>query len=257
MVTPATAILTPSPRPGGLLSVTLPLEGAWERGLYVFAGSVLSPDRVGPCPVESGEPQPPGGATRFDPVVVRLGVLCSAMGRPDVTGLADAAVEATAAWALSAELYDGAATGNPSLVDAVDLGEAVSVTHALGLLEEDADQALSGRLAVIHVPVGLSSYLGDMVYRDGNVWRTKAGNLVAIHGQGNTAYVTGQVWSAFTTVESTEYTNPGTNITEGWSDVLALVAFDPDYIASIGIPAETSSSSPTPPASSPTSPTDL
>lgn len=247
MVSPNTAVLNPQARPGGLLTVTQPLPGGWERGLDIVVGSLLSPDRAGPCPVGSGETQARGDVARFAPVVIRQGVVCSTLGRPDTAATARAAVAATVSWALAAEVTDGAATSNPALVDAVDLGVVPDLAEAVGVLEEDADQALSGRLAVIHVPVGLAARLDDIVYRDGDVLRTLAGNLVAVHGQGDTIYATGEIWASYTTIDAREYIDRATNTAEGWGDVLAMAVFDPAYIASVSLTAPDSPTSPTSP----------
>lgn len=222
-------VLTPSERPGGLLSVANPLPAGWTRGVDVLIGSVLCPESVGPCAVDSAEPDPPGEVERFVPQQIRQGVNCSALGRPDVAAYARAAVMSTINFALAAELVSGTATNNPDLQDATSIGSAETAVGALALLEDSAWTNLCGRQAVIHVPVGLVVQLGDSLYRDGSVWRTLAGSLVAVHGTSSTMYATGEIWAAWQMGEVTSYVDRSTNTVEGWADAVGLVVFDPAF----------------------------
>lgn len=240
----STTTLVPQARPGGLLAAARSLEDGWERGLDVFVGALNSPDRVAPCAVGSGETDPGGEVARFEPVLVRQGIHCSALGRPDVASKARQVVSTTLSWAVSQELFDGAATGNPSLSDATSLGTVTDLLDAIARLEDAAEQALTGRLAFIHVPVGLSAYLKFKVGDDGMI-RTNAGNVIVIHGSGNTVYATGEVFAAASTVEAREYTDRAVNRTDGWADALALAVFDPAFNVSVTITGDTSPTSPT------------
>jgi hypothetical protein len=243
MTMPTSAILNPTARPNGLLSVARTLSGDWTRGVDVLVGSLLSPDRIGPCPVGSGDTSPPGDVARFVPVTIRQGVHCSSLSNANVEGHAANSVDVTVGNALSAELYDGSGTNNPSFDNAINLGPAQSLQDAIGMLEAEADTQLYGRLAVIHVPIGLSSQLDDIVYRDGTVWRTKAGNLVAIHGSGGLVYATGEIWAASRMIDSRSYVDRAINLTEAWADVIGIVLFDPEFNVSVTVEA-TSPTSP-------------
>lgn len=239
MTMPTSAELVPTARPGGLLSVARPAPAGWQRGVDVVFGAFLPPDRVHPCPTSPtspGEPGSPGEVARFVPVGIQQGIECTALGRPNVTGLVRTAADLSIGYALSLELYDGAGTGNPSLADAVSLGSGLTVQDAVGQLEQAAEDQTFGRLAVIHVPVGLSVYFGDLL-RDGEAWRTRAGNLIAIHGTGNVVYATGEIWASWERVAdgSRSYIDPRTNRAEGWADTLGIVIFDPAFIASVTV----------------------
>ena len=234
----AALTLDPSVRPGGLLSVANPFPPGfnWTRGVYVMIGSVLSPVRVGPCDVGADDPEPRGEVASFSAVALRQGVLCSMLGRPDTAEYARRALMATAEFALSEELYDGLGTGNPSLTDGpIALGSSSDVGAALALLEDAANTALSGRLAVIHVPLGVAGRLGDAVWRDGARWRTHAGNLVAIHGSGTNMYVTGEVWAGVGSMETHRYDNHAVNTSEGWADAAAIAVFDPEFVGVVEV----------------------
>lgn len=245
------AVLEPSARPGGLLSVTHPLPTGWQRGVEVVVGSLTAPDRAAPCPVgESPTTQHRGETAQFVPVILRQGIHCSLLGRPDTEAMARQALEVTGAYALSQELYDGAATNNPSLADALDLGTLSCnedgddcgcdvLCQAISLLEATAEDALSGRLAVIHVPLNLASCLGSAVVREGSGagarLRTLAGNLVAVHGTGDRLYATGELWAGLGTAETSVYNDHRINMAEGWADAAGLVVFDPAFNVSITV----------------------
>lgn len=228
--------LRPTARPSGLASIARDLPAGWERGVVVVIGSVTEPDRIGPCAVGDGAPQPKGDSTQFDPVVIRQGILCSMLGRPDTEADARAAAQATVWYALSLELYDGAATTNPSFADAVSLGSTDSVEEAVGALEAEAEANLFGRRAVIHVPLDLATLLGeDALVRVGDHWETVAGNLVAIHGVGDTVYATGEIWAEVGSIDARRYDNPVNNASEAWADIAGIVVFDPAFIASVSV----------------------
>lgn len=239
------AVLQPSARPSGLRMVASGLPPGWQRGAEVVVRAIHEPERVAPCAVSPADPEHPGDVQRFEPLLIRQGVRCSLLGRPDTGAYATAAANVSGWWALSRELYDGAATGNPSLADATSLGTAgPDVCDAVGVLEDAADTALNGAVAVIHVPVGLAACLGDTVMRaDGGMLRTWAGNLVAIHGSGDTLYATGQVWAAVAPIDTNVYDDRRINMSEGWADTAALAVFDPSFIVSVTLGA-TSPTSP-------------
>lgn len=235
----ASAVLTPSARPNGLLSVLNPLPRGWERGLDVLPGSVLSPVCLGPCTGQTGEPQQPGDVTRFTPVQISQYTYCSALGRPDVDAYSRAGVETSIGYALSSALVTGTCTENPQLQDATDVGDATTAVDAICQLEEALETRLYGRLGVIHVPLGHSCNLVDVVYRDTYlgrpVWRTYAGNLVVIHGTGDVLYGTGELWGDWTTVETSSYVDRSINNVEVRADIVGMVVFDPAINISVNI----------------------
>jgi hypothetical protein len=241
MATAIPLVLQPEPRPNGLVSVLRPLPDGWERGVDVMIRSVPDPIRIGPCETGEEDPEFTGTPAVFQPVVIRQGVICSLLGRPDTEAVSRNAAEVAAGYALSLELYDGAGTSNPSLVgDAVEVASPSvdTVVEAIAALENAMEQGLHGAQGVIHVPLGLSAYLGDMIYRDGNRWRTAAGNLVAIHGLGSTIYGTGEVWGAIGSPDSRRYNDVRTNTSEGWSDIAAIAIFDPSTVWSVDVDLE-------------------
>jgi hypothetical protein len=235
----SSAVLKPSARPNGLLSVLNPLPEGWERGLDVLPGSVLAPVCLGPCAGQTGNAQEPGEVTRFTPVQISQYVYCSALGRPDVSGYARSGVEVSIGYALSSVLVTGTCTENPQLQEATDVGDATSAADAICQLEDALESRLYGRLGVIHVPLGHACSLGDTVYRDTRngrpVLRTWAGNLVAIHGTGDVVYGTGELWGSWTTAQTTEYTDRSINTTEARSDIIGMVVFDPAINISVNI----------------------
>lgn len=243
MASPTAVNLTPSARPNGLLSVLrrFPANTQWQRGVDVLVGSVLSPDRVGPCPVGSGEPDSPGSVDRFLPVEIRQGVFCSALygGAQRTVQYAEESAGVTFAFALSSELVTGSATSNPSLSDATSLGTHTTAVAAICAIEAGLEPRLSGRQGVIHVPVGHACDLGNTVYRSTyegrEVWRTYAGNLVAIHGTGSVVYGTGEIWGDWELAGTQDYVDRATNTAEAWANVLAIAVFDPDVNISVNI----------------------
>jgi hypothetical protein len=231
-------VLQPEPRPNGLVSVLRPLPDGWERGVDLMVRSTPEPVRIGPCATGSDEPEFSGTPEVFQPVIVRQGVICSLLGRPDTESVGRAAAEVAAGFALSQELYDGAGTSNPNLVaDATDVGTALTVQDAIALLEDAAEQGLHGGLAVIHVPVGLSAYLDDIVSLVNGQLRTVAGNLVAVHGTGETIYATGEVWGAIGPADARRYDNVRVNTSEAWADIAAIAVFDSSTVWSSEVDA--------------------
>lgn len=235
----SSAVLTPSARPNGLLSVLNPLPNGWERGLDVLPGSVLSPVCLGPCSGETGEPPQPGDVTRFSPVQISQYTYCSALGRPNVDAYSRSGVETTIGYALSSALVTGSCTENPQLQDATSVGTELTSVDAICLLEAELETRLFGRLGVIHVPLGHSCNLVDVVYRDTYngrpVWRTYAGNLVVIHGTGNVLYGTGELWGDWTTVEVSSYVDRTVNNVEARADIIAMIVFDPAINISVNV----------------------
>lgn len=242
MTTPIPVMLDPSARPSGLLSVLRSLPPGWERGVDVLPGSTLAPDRVGPCATPSGDPESPGEVERFLAVQIRQGVECTALGNGrDLTiRYAENSIGVTFAFALSAELVTGSATNNPSLSDATDVGDATDPVDAICQLEAALETRLYGRLGVIHVPLGHACALGDTLvqgrYEGRDVWRTYAGNLVAIHGTGDVLYGTGEVWGAWRVGDDTNsYVDHAVNRVQAWSSAVAIAVFDPAVNVSVNI----------------------
>jgi hypothetical protein len=231
-------VLQPEPRPNGLVSVLRPLPDGWERGVDVMVRSTPEPVRIGPCTTGSDEPEFSGTPEIFQPVIIRQGVICSLLGRPDTEQIGRSAALVGAGFALSQELYDGAGTSNPSLTsEDVALAAGATVEDSIALLEDAAEQGLHGGLAVIHVPLGLSAYLGDVVNLVNGQLRTDAGNLVAIHGTGETIYATGEVWGMIGTPDARRYDNVRVNTSEAWADIAAIAVFDPSTVWSSEVDA--------------------
>lgn len=232
-------VLQPEPRPNGLVSVLRPLPDGWERGVDLMVRSTPAPVRIGPCETGEDEPDLSGTPTLFQPVVIRQGVLCSLLGRPDTEGVSRAAVRVAAGYALSLELYDGAGTGNPDLADSdTPLTASTTLEEAVGKLEAAADTGLHGALAVIHIPVGLGAYIDMIAEPDSSgQLRTRAGNLVAVHGPGTTVYATGEVWGMIGSPDVRRYDDVRVNTSEAWGDIAAIVVFDPSTVWSSEVDA--------------------
>lgn len=234
------ATLTPSRRSGGLVAASNPLEGGWQTGLDVTGGvACLAPVRLGPCAVGSAVPQALDEVTKWLPAYVQQIVQCSAMGRPDVAAWARSAAEVTVDYALGLELFDGQATNNPSLADATTVGEVSglgddkeTLAAAIACVEANAATALSGRVAFIHIPQGISIYMPSSVYRDGNgVMRTPANNVIVVSPgySGTSIFGTSEVWTGVARTGAREALDRGDNIDAAWEDYLVLAAFDPCF----------------------------
>lgn len=240
-----TATLIPGDRVGNLRQVAHPAPEGWEQGLEVHGLACVSPVRLGNCaviesPAESpGDPEAPQdlpeGAT-FKTFTARIGLQCSTLSRAPLPLFARSVSGLTADYALTRELFDGASTGNPSLGDAVALPAATDAIQALACLEAAAASALSGRQATIHVPPGVAAYIEPRVYRDDSgAWRTIVGNKILI-GSGYTGsliYATGEIWAASQPIPTRADVQRLTNVDTAWAEELAIVAFDPCYVASI------------------------
>lgn len=206
--------------------------------------STPEPVRIGPCAVGDTDPEFDGTPAVFQPVVIRQGVLCSLLGRPDTDNISRSSALVAAGYALSQELYDGEGTENPSLEgDAVDVGDGATLEDSVALLEDAAEQGLHGALAVIHVPLGLAAYLDGIVNwasmqsPQRGPLRTLAGNLVAIHGTGTTVYATGEVWGMIGSPDTRRYDNARVNTSEAWADIAAIAVFDPSTVWSSEVDA--------------------
>src|SRR5690606_11853194 len=106
----------------------------------------------------------------------------------------------------------------------------VGVAEAISCLEATAAQSLTGRVAFLHVPQGLSIYLPRSITRDGEGrLRTPAGNVVVVSPgySGSRIYVTGEVWAALQFVEVRTYTDRSVNTDEAWADYIGVAVFDP------------------------------
>jgi hypothetical protein len=239
---PATSmVLEPLARTGGLLSAALPLTGEWQRGVDVLVAQYEDPARTGPCSSVLPEAKGRGDVERFKPVVLSQRVKCSALGNPDVEGAAVRAVDVTGPWGLSEEFYDGAATGNPSLSDATPLPSALDLREAFSMLEARANQDIPGQVAFLHVPVDLAAYVRASLDEAGRL-RTVAGNVVVIHGAGNTVYATGTVWAAYESIGGADDTERGSNTRIGKGQAVGLAVFDPAFNLSVQVLNPTSTS---------------
>src|SRR5687768_737363 len=172
---------------GGLLSAARPgpVE-QWWRGVPFASGVVcLAPQNVGTC--TDGEVAKTfndlGDPASFDAFALLQALQCSTLGRSTIEEMSGQALDVTREFAVASELLTGAATGNPSLADAVtDLSAAGDPVMALGCLEQAASVALSGRLAFIHTAPAIATALlaEGAIYREGRLWYTAAGHIVVI-----------------------------------------------------------------------------
>lgn len=239
MVMDSTRLL-PSRRPGGILSVLRPFDRdvQWTRGLVVIPRAIGAPFRIDPCPEDVDvEAEGPGDPVLFDAVTMRQGVVCSALSNPTVAQDATDVVAVTSGWALSRELIGDAdnGTSNPTLSgSATPLGTVDSLREGVAALEEWADATLHGAVAVIHVPIGLAAYVRASLDEAGTL-RTVAGNIVTIHGTGNTVYASGELWGAVTPVQAGDAVDRKNNRVEGWADAVGIVVFDPATVASVTV----------------------
>jgi hypothetical protein len=239
MVMDSTRLL-PSRRPGGILSVLRAFERdvQWARGLVVIPRAIGAPFRVDPCPEDVDvDAEGPGAPVVFEAVTVRQGVVCSTLSNPTVAQDAADVVAITSGWALSRELIGDAdnGTANPTLSSsATPLGVTDSLRDAVAALEEWADTTLHGAVAVIHVPIGLAAYVRASLDEAGTL-RTVAGNIVVIHGTGNTVYASGELWGATTPTNADAAIDRKNNRAEGWADAVGIVVFDPATVASVTV----------------------
>ena len=241
MALPAPTVLTPTALPGGLLASASDLSAGWENGIEFTPATCLVPERVAVCPEDYTGELDEVGPVQFMPIELRQGVKCSSLSRLDVGRLAGETIDITTEYLLAQELQDGAASGNPALVDATSLGTSTVVGEAISWLEEAGAAALAGRLIVIHVPALLSVYLPDTIYRDGEGnWRTRLGSLVVISPgyTGSDIYATGEVYAAVSPIDTKERMERSTNIDEGWGERFGLVAFDPCFNVSVTTPID-------------------
>ena len=235
--------LNPSRRVGGLRAAANPLGGDWQRGLDAGGNGCLAPVRLAPCAVGDAEAQRPSTPAKWLPVTVRQIVECSSLGvaaAERVKTYAQGAGDVTVDYAMALELFDGAGSGtNPSLSDATVVGEVTGITDAsdslaaaIACAEAAAATGLSGRIAFVHVPQGLSIYLPSSVRLDGSgVWRTPAGNVVVISPgySGTSIFATGEVWVASERIGTRVFTDRSDNTDRAWDDQLVLAVFDPCF----------------------------
>lgn len=234
----ATRVVLPSVarRGGGLIASSSPIpdDVPWTRGLTFVSDGCLIPERHGPCEtIINPGPDTPGEAPRFDPVLIRQGVRCTALSGFDLGQMAGDAIEQTAEWALGREFQTGTATGNPNLEDAsVVTGAGPEVTHALGCLEEAALGVSGGRPVFIHVPPAVSAHLPRTVERIDGILRTAAGSIVVVSPgyTGSQIWATGEVWAAVGFPSAEARLDRSDNTDEGWADEVGIAVFDPCFI---------------------------
>lgn len=249
---------------GGLLAQARSLPAGWQRGIAFLDTSCLTPVTMGECP--TGDLLKPGQATEsaeFRPVSLIQAVECTTLGGIDVASLSGAALDETRNFALAHELLTAAAsrrdagpssTGNPALVDAVDLGDSFdAISDALACLETNILTANSDRGAVIFVGPTLLTKLKPVLWRDGQRWRTPSGSLVissaAFDGRapgsdappaaGDPLYIYGTttVWAGVGDRASFEDIERAINLATARTEDLALVAFAPCALYAAASPA--------------------
>lgn len=246
MPLPTRITLPASGRPvGGLLSAARSIGGDWWRGVTFSSGQCLAPQVVGTC--TDGEVEKVmdelSDPVTFEAFSVLQAVKCSTMGRTDVSTFANESLDTTREFGVAQEFLSGAASGNPSLADATILGSASDPTAALGCIDQYAAQALSGRLAFIHVSPELAVQLfAAAIWRDGRLWRTPLGNVVVVSAgydgrMPGTApiedddeafiYATGEVYAEVGQRDTLSAVERSQNTLEAVAEDQALVVFDP------------------------------
>lgn len=234
-----TYILPDPPIVGGLLAAALGFgdDVDWTGGVQTAGTYCMLPERQGACSPGDGSLFDEVSNGIFDVVNIRQGVVCTALGRRDLPArYAQQGLSATLEYALSAELFDGLATGNPNLQDAAVSFPATTVTTALGCLEQYAAETFGGRIAYLHVPYAVANHLTGRVYMDDQGrWRTVTGNIV-VFGSGYTGtsiYLSGPVYAAAEPFEGASLSDVDrrTNRVEAWADTLAVAVFDPCTLA--------------------------
>lgn len=126
----------------------------------------------------------------FDPFLVWASDKCSTLGfmARDFDGRARRQLAASESFQIAEELWTGELSiaqglDNRYLVDATSdtvTDSATSATAALSRLVAALGQALRGQTGMIHVTPQVLVHLAglDLVYRDGNIWRTPMGHRV-------------------------------------------------------------------------------
>jgi hypothetical protein len=240
--------LPASTRPiGGVLAAARDLAGAvdggqWWRGVTFTGDGCIAPITRDAC-LDAGTQidtpsRPPGAPTNWNPITVRQGAECSALGN-DPDGQAELAgrrLEATREWAVGRALQTGvgAEAPNPSFDDAVVVASAVTPTVALACLDQEAANALFGAAAFIHASPLLASHLlaANVLWRDGTRWRTASGNVVVVSPGyfGVSLFATAEVFAASGFRTPLAGVDREVNTVTAWADELALAVFDPCWI---------------------------
>lgn len=253
MALPTRITLPPSGRPvGGLLSAARPLAGEWWRGVTFSSGQCIAPQNVGTC--TDGDvtkvPQTLSDAATFDAFAVVTAIECSTLGRSDLMRFTTETLDVTREFGAARELLTGAASGNPSLADATDLGVAADAVAALACLDQHIANDLSGRLGFIHVPPAVATVLMSeaAIYREGRIWYTASGNYVVVSpgydgrspggaapSDGDTLYLyaTGEVYAATGQRDTMDATERGQNTQQAIAEDAAIVVFDPCFLLAV------------------------
>jgi hypothetical protein len=255
MALPTRITLPPSGRPvGGLLSAARPIGvGEWWRGVTFSSAQCVLPQNVGTC--TDGDVTKTFGnlaeEATFDPFQVVLALECSTMGRTALATFAQDSLDVVREYGVGLELLTGAASGNPSLADASQLGSGVpDAETALAMLEQVAAQQMGGRLAFIHASPVLGSALlsASVIWRDGRLWRTVGGNIVVISpaydgrepgaaapeaGDPLYLYATGEVYAEVGQRDDLDAVERGQNTSQHITEDAALVIFDPCFNVAI------------------------
>ncbi len=259
MPLPTRITLPPSGRSvGGLLDSAGALpQVEWWRGVTFASGQCIPPQAVGTCTDGdvTKDMQNLSDTQVFDAFGVVEALQCSTLSNSDLMAFASQSLDVTREFAVAREFLAGAASGNPSLGDASELGAAADPIAALACLEGVAAEALSGRLAFIHVPPGVATYLKSgfaiETFDNGRTYWTASGNKVVISagydgrepGQGHPAsgeplflYATGQVYAAFGMRDELPF-GPSTERSQNTAHAIvedaAIVVFDPCFVVAI------------------------
>lgn len=256
---PTRITLPPSGRPvGGLTSAARPIGGDWWRGVTFASAQCTAPQAVGTC--TDGDvaktPNDLSDTATFDAFAVLQALRCSTMGGTRLVEFAGQSLDATREFAIARELLTGAASGNPSLADAVVIGSAgvTDPTTALACLDAHAAETLSGRLAFIHVSPQLATLLlaasAITPTAQGN-YATALGNVVVVSsgydGRGPAGfdddlqylYATGVVHVEFGMRENLEAVERGQNDSIAIVEEAAIAIFDPCFNVAVSTDVDT------------------
>lgn len=252
MPLPTRVTLAPPTRPqGGLLSAARPIGSEWWRGVTFSSSLCIGPQVVGSCTdgAVTKELESLSDVQTFEAFGIVEALRCSTMRSSDMESIAGQSVDATREFAVARELLTGAASGNPNLGDATDLGVAADAVTALGCLEQEAADTIFGRLAFVHVSplVATALFAAGAVYVSGVRLLTANGNVVvaspgydgrapggaAPGASSHYAYVTGEVYAETGQREAFSATERETNEATSHAEDAGIAVFDPCFVAAI------------------------
>lgn len=228
---------------GGLLGAARSLPSGWERGVQFNGSTCLAPQ---PWPYCLTEDSPPGSPTvksadapsdvaSFEPTGIVQGVQCTTMRTDRAAAQAMEALAATAEYQLGLELATGVTTGNPNLSEgALVPSTGVGYADALADLEDAIAGGIFGRLGYIHVTWGDLTRLlaAQVIWRDGRVWRTAAGNTVVTspgYSFSGELHATAEVFASLSVPETRVDIDRAINQSVAYAEQIGMATFDPCF----------------------------